>query len=172
MCVFFFKQKTAYEMQRGLVGSEMCIRDSINAEYMGRSGIPYFREKIEFGNKESLMVNNGFRIPEPLNPRATTAKMYYSERKKPFHLPAPVEKKRVQMLEDPVWNEKRFTGEDVQRITWFNQNVIEVDPEGPHHGRGSSPKAEKIHRYTDMLRKGDKQEKHEKALQELSLIHI
>eukprot|EP00831_Metopus_contortus_P028958 TRINITY_DN23923_c0_g1_i1.p1 TRINITY_DN23923_c0_g1~~TRINITY_DN23923_c0_g1_i1.p1 ORF type:complete len:202 (-),score=55.00 TRINITY_DN23923_c0_g1_i1:22-627(-) len=34
---FFFKQKTAYEMQRGLVGSEMCIRDSINAEYMGRT---------------------------------------------------------------------------------------------------------------------------------------
>eukprot|EP00831_Metopus_contortus_P040698 TRINITY_DN31882_c0_g1_i1.p1 TRINITY_DN31882_c0_g1~~TRINITY_DN31882_c0_g1_i1.p1 ORF type:complete len:127 (-),score=14.89 TRINITY_DN31882_c0_g1_i1:99-479(-) len=27
---FFFKQKTAYEMQRGLVGSEMCIRDSLN----------------------------------------------------------------------------------------------------------------------------------------------
>eukprot|EP00831_Metopus_contortus_P074778 TRINITY_DN68333_c0_g1_i1.p2 TRINITY_DN68333_c0_g1~~TRINITY_DN68333_c0_g1_i1.p2 ORF type:complete len:115 (-),score=34.88 TRINITY_DN68333_c0_g1_i1:32-376(-) len=26
---FFFKQKTAYEMQRGLVGSEMCIRDSL-----------------------------------------------------------------------------------------------------------------------------------------------
>ena len=25
---FFFKQKTAYEMQRSLVGSEMCIRDS------------------------------------------------------------------------------------------------------------------------------------------------
>eukprot|EP00831_Metopus_contortus_P041942 TRINITY_DN33016_c0_g1_i1.p2 TRINITY_DN33016_c0_g1~~TRINITY_DN33016_c0_g1_i1.p2 ORF type:complete len:113 (-),score=20.54 TRINITY_DN33016_c0_g1_i1:242-580(-) len=34
MAFFFFKQKTAYEMQRGLVGSEMCIRDS-NAEYMG-----------------------------------------------------------------------------------------------------------------------------------------
>eukprot|EP00831_Metopus_contortus_P048764 TRINITY_DN39918_c0_g1_i1.p2 TRINITY_DN39918_c0_g1~~TRINITY_DN39918_c0_g1_i1.p2 ORF type:complete len:106 (+),score=29.49 TRINITY_DN39918_c0_g1_i1:47-364(+) len=28
MLFFFFKQKTAYEMQRGLVGSEMCIRDS------------------------------------------------------------------------------------------------------------------------------------------------
>eukprot|EP00831_Metopus_contortus_P061572 TRINITY_DN5344_c0_g1_i2.p2 TRINITY_DN5344_c0_g1~~TRINITY_DN5344_c0_g1_i2.p2 ORF type:complete len:183 (-),score=23.39 TRINITY_DN5344_c0_g1_i2:280-828(-) len=27
---FFFKQKTAYEMQRGLVGSEMCIRDRIH----------------------------------------------------------------------------------------------------------------------------------------------
>ena len=29
MCwFFFFKQKTAYEMLRRLVGSEMCIRDS------------------------------------------------------------------------------------------------------------------------------------------------
>eukprot|EP00658_Telonema_sp_P-2_P008626 TRINITY_DN13261_c0_g1_i1.p1 TRINITY_DN13261_c0_g1~~TRINITY_DN13261_c0_g1_i1.p1 ORF type:complete len:196 (-),score=46.49 TRINITY_DN13261_c0_g1_i1:356-943(-) len=39
---FFFKQKTAYEMLRSLVGSEMCIRDSINAEY-GRSVniVPY-----------------------------------------------------------------------------------------------------------------------------------
>ena len=27
--VFFFKQKTAYEIQYGLVGSEMCIRDSL-----------------------------------------------------------------------------------------------------------------------------------------------
>ncbi|GAB5758902.1 hypothetical protein JMUB7519_28120 [Staphylococcus aureus] len=25
----FFKQKTAYEMQRSLVGSEMCIRDRV-----------------------------------------------------------------------------------------------------------------------------------------------
>src|SRR5678816_837046 len=29
---FFFKQKTAYEMLRSLVGSEMCIRDSLKAE--------------------------------------------------------------------------------------------------------------------------------------------
>src|SRR5428012_19599 len=27
MCVFFFKQKTAYEIMPSLVGSEMCIRD-------------------------------------------------------------------------------------------------------------------------------------------------
>ena len=27
---FFFKQKTAYEMQRSLVGSEMCIRDRLH----------------------------------------------------------------------------------------------------------------------------------------------
>ena len=30
---FFFKQKTAYEMLRSLVGSEMCIRDSESLEY-------------------------------------------------------------------------------------------------------------------------------------------
>ena len=29
VCVFFFTQKTAYEMLRSLVGSEMCIRDSL-----------------------------------------------------------------------------------------------------------------------------------------------
>ena len=28
---FFFKQKTAYEMLRSLVGSEMCIRDRSRA---------------------------------------------------------------------------------------------------------------------------------------------
>ena len=27
--IFFFKQKTAYEIQYGLVGSEMCIRDRL-----------------------------------------------------------------------------------------------------------------------------------------------
>eukprot|EP00826_Nyctotherus_ovalis_P026091 TRINITY_DN20362_c0_g1_i1.p2 TRINITY_DN20362_c0_g1~~TRINITY_DN20362_c0_g1_i1.p2 ORF type:complete len:113 (+),score=21.60 TRINITY_DN20362_c0_g1_i1:15-353(+) len=27
LCVFFFKQKTAYEIMPSLVGSEMCIRD-------------------------------------------------------------------------------------------------------------------------------------------------
>eukprot|EP00831_Metopus_contortus_P044676 TRINITY_DN3582_c0_g1_i2.p1 TRINITY_DN3582_c0_g1~~TRINITY_DN3582_c0_g1_i2.p1 ORF type:complete len:256 (-),score=63.29 TRINITY_DN3582_c0_g1_i2:196-963(-) len=34
MCIFFFffKQKTAYEMQRGLVGSEMCIRDRVSTQ--------------------------------------------------------------------------------------------------------------------------------------------
>ena len=31
--VFFFKQKTAYEMLRSLVGSEMCIRDRFMATF-------------------------------------------------------------------------------------------------------------------------------------------
>ena len=32
-CCVFFKQKTAYEMLRSLVGSEMCIRDSVGGDY-------------------------------------------------------------------------------------------------------------------------------------------
>ena len=35
MFFFFFKQKTAYEMLRSLVGSEMCIRDSEQAVRAG-----------------------------------------------------------------------------------------------------------------------------------------
>src|SRR5450756_2781437 len=31
MFFFFFKQKTAYEIMPSLVGSEMCIRDSLHA---------------------------------------------------------------------------------------------------------------------------------------------
>eukprot|EP00658_Telonema_sp_P-2_P063838 TRINITY_DN5264_c0_g1_i3.p1 TRINITY_DN5264_c0_g1~~TRINITY_DN5264_c0_g1_i3.p1 ORF type:complete len:266 (-),score=46.10 TRINITY_DN5264_c0_g1_i3:163-960(-) len=33
---FFFKQKTAYEMLRSLVGSEMCIRDRVSTQSTGR----------------------------------------------------------------------------------------------------------------------------------------
>ena len=33
---FFFKQKTAYEMLRSLVGSEMCIRDRGKPKPNGR----------------------------------------------------------------------------------------------------------------------------------------
>ena len=35
---FFFKQKTAYEMLRSLVGSEMCIRDSDREAYRAGPG--------------------------------------------------------------------------------------------------------------------------------------
>ena len=47
--IFFFKQKTAYEMLRSLVGSEMCIRDSwgiriereIKTSYRYKSLVPF-----------------------------------------------------------------------------------------------------------------------------------
>ena len=37
---FFFKQKTAYEMLRSLVGSEMCIRDSRDDLPGAQAGAP------------------------------------------------------------------------------------------------------------------------------------
>eukprot|EP00831_Metopus_contortus_P075630 TRINITY_DN69418_c0_g1_i2.p2 TRINITY_DN69418_c0_g1~~TRINITY_DN69418_c0_g1_i2.p2 ORF type:complete len:148 (-),score=38.34 TRINITY_DN69418_c0_g1_i2:153-596(-) len=55
-CFFFFKQKTAYEMQRGLVGSEMCIRDSINAEYMGHESIREIEEILQSGIIEQIIL--------------------------------------------------------------------------------------------------------------------
>eukprot|EP00831_Metopus_contortus_P056011 TRINITY_DN47621_c0_g1_i1.p1 TRINITY_DN47621_c0_g1~~TRINITY_DN47621_c0_g1_i1.p1 ORF type:complete len:125 (-),score=33.31 TRINITY_DN47621_c0_g1_i1:141-515(-) len=57
---FFFKQKTAYEMQRGLVGSEMCIRDRVmGKDYSGEQkrflwdikidGDPHCKNFIPYG---------------------------------------------------------------------------------------------------------------------------
>ena len=37
---FFFKQKTAYEMLRSLVGSEMCIRDRNTGAGGSRTSVP------------------------------------------------------------------------------------------------------------------------------------
>ena len=36
--MLLFKQKTAYEIEDGLVGSEMCIRDSVDDEKIGVAG--------------------------------------------------------------------------------------------------------------------------------------
>ena len=44
MVFFFFKQKTAYEMLRSLVGSEMCIRD----RYAGRDVLPLWVADMDF----------------------------------------------------------------------------------------------------------------------------
>ena len=38
--IFFFKQKTAYEMLRSLVGSEMCIRDRVYSVKFGNALSP------------------------------------------------------------------------------------------------------------------------------------
>eukprot|EP00658_Telonema_sp_P-2_P005765 TRINITY_DN12176_c0_g1_i4.p1 TRINITY_DN12176_c0_g1~~TRINITY_DN12176_c0_g1_i4.p1 ORF type:complete len:145 (+),score=64.66 TRINITY_DN12176_c0_g1_i4:118-552(+) len=46
---FFFKQKTAYEMLRSLVGSEMCIRDRYQRRVRGVS------QAVMSGKKESVI---------------------------------------------------------------------------------------------------------------------
>ena len=39
VCSFFFKQKTSYDIYYGLVGSEMCIRDSPVMLEIGREAV-------------------------------------------------------------------------------------------------------------------------------------
>eukprot|EP00831_Metopus_contortus_P047556 TRINITY_DN38410_c0_g1_i1.p1 TRINITY_DN38410_c0_g1~~TRINITY_DN38410_c0_g1_i1.p1 ORF type:complete len:195 (+),score=31.57 TRINITY_DN38410_c0_g1_i1:22-606(+) len=48
ICVFFFKQKTAYEMQRGLVGSEMCIRDRYKRAWIILDSIESYNKYFRF----------------------------------------------------------------------------------------------------------------------------
>eukprot|EP00831_Metopus_contortus_P002083 TRINITY_DN10772_c0_g1_i3.p3 TRINITY_DN10772_c0_g1~~TRINITY_DN10772_c0_g1_i3.p3 ORF type:complete len:144 (+),score=21.76 TRINITY_DN10772_c0_g1_i3:108-539(+) len=58
---FFFKQKTAYEMQRGLVGSEMCIRDRYIASVLAsvtRDGTVLERNEQRAVQRDSLRKGN------------------------------------------------------------------------------------------------------------------
>ena len=52
---FFFKQKTAYEMLRSLVGSEMCIRDSFNTAYHSFVPAVVSREQLVQANSKLSM---------------------------------------------------------------------------------------------------------------------
>ena len=63
--VFFFKQKTAYEMLRSLVGSEMCIRDSLNGRPTSRSNVAHFMTEL-IENTE-LWSTWKFRMPVIMN---------------------------------------------------------------------------------------------------------
>jgi len=53
---FFFKQKTAYEMLRSLVGSEMCIRDrqSLLGAQMGQLSCDLARSRALINLYQSL----------------------------------------------------------------------------------------------------------------------
>ena len=50
---FFFKQKTAYEIGSGLVGSEMCIRDRYY-EYYGLTP-----DKLDHAKSDALIMHPG-----------------------------------------------------------------------------------------------------------------
>eukprot|EP00831_Metopus_contortus_P028055 TRINITY_DN23421_c0_g1_i2.p1 TRINITY_DN23421_c0_g1~~TRINITY_DN23421_c0_g1_i2.p1 ORF type:complete len:240 (+),score=39.05 TRINITY_DN23421_c0_g1_i2:19-738(+) len=95
---FFFKQKTAYEMQRGLVGSEMCIRD----RYQRRvHGLPQI--KIN-----SVGQDNNFRNEENISNEYQLVSSHYSPLLQiPQKYPKPLTKKsRVenQQLSGPILN--------------------------------------------------------------------
>ena len=56
---FFFKQKTAYEMLRSLVGSEMCIRDRSVGNYFliaDQLNYPAIKPVNKFYNKSIILM--------------------------------------------------------------------------------------------------------------------
>ena len=55
--VFFFKQKTAYEMLRSLVGSEMCIRDSSTGMAVAKFTLAV--DRGIYGEKKQEAINQG-----------------------------------------------------------------------------------------------------------------
>ncbi len=55
LCIFFFKQKTAYEMLRSLVGSEMCIRDRTTG-VSGRLGTRLGLQVLEYRDRTKVLI--------------------------------------------------------------------------------------------------------------------
>ena len=51
---FFFKQKTAYEMLRSLVGSEMCIRDSFTPAMREADDVCFIGSSLFVDTAEAL----------------------------------------------------------------------------------------------------------------------
>ena len=70
--VFFFKQKTAYEIMPSLVGSEMCIRDRVKIEDNGK-GMP--EETVTILNQPDYHREDHFGI-ENVRKRL---RLYYGE---------------------------------------------------------------------------------------------
>eukprot|EP00658_Telonema_sp_P-2_P058656 TRINITY_DN47169_c0_g1_i1.p1 TRINITY_DN47169_c0_g1~~TRINITY_DN47169_c0_g1_i1.p1 ORF type:complete len:105 (+),score=24.52 TRINITY_DN47169_c0_g1_i1:17-331(+) len=67
---FFFKQKTAYEMLRSLVGSEMCIRDRCG--WVGVQGAPSrYLEVPLVGANTRLLLTYCNKLIEPYKCRIT-----------------------------------------------------------------------------------------------------
>eukprot|EP00658_Telonema_sp_P-2_P070842 TRINITY_DN60228_c0_g1_i2.p1 TRINITY_DN60228_c0_g1~~TRINITY_DN60228_c0_g1_i2.p1 ORF type:complete len:194 (-),score=66.33 TRINITY_DN60228_c0_g1_i2:116-697(-) len=76
---FFFKQKTAYEMLRSLVGSEMCIRDSSNAslglsdEWLERAQKLFPKPQKQPQSGEEDPPEHGPPSPVPESPEPKTS---------------------------------------------------------------------------------------------------
>eukprot|EP00658_Telonema_sp_P-2_P012044 TRINITY_DN14594_c0_g1_i1.p1 TRINITY_DN14594_c0_g1~~TRINITY_DN14594_c0_g1_i1.p1 ORF type:complete len:576 (+),score=105.86 TRINITY_DN14594_c0_g1_i1:22-1749(+) len=66
-CFFFFKQKTAYEMLRSLVGSEMCIRDRYQRRVRGQCCTCMEHIRRIFARRQQHGNLPGLRFVEPNN---------------------------------------------------------------------------------------------------------
>ena len=98
-----------------------------NFGLMGRKKLPYEFQSFDFGNEESLLVHSGFKAPEPSNPKLTDIKELYVKHKKPFLLPSVIKQPYSSQLEDYVWSEKVFTGEDIKQNNWYKTKAPKSD---------------------------------------------
>ena len=73
--VFFFKQKTAYEMLRSLVGSEMCIRDRSGAGQSARLVVA--GRSARRGDSDPFLVGLAHRL-DPVSYTHLTLPTIYS----------------------------------------------------------------------------------------------
>ncbi|CZR93967.1 preprotein translocase subunit SecA [Clostridioides difficile] len=67
--VFFFKQKTAYEIRLSLVGSEMCIRDRFTGRLM-------FGRRYSEGLHQAIEAKEGLKIQRESKTLATVTVSY------------------------------------------------------------------------------------------------
>ncbi len=84
--VFFFKQRTAYEMLRSLVGSEMCIGDRIWPLHLERSdwaSIPVDRIPFKFLAKSMGFESGKGRAHE--TPEHLVCRLLLEKKKKNTH---------------------------------------------------------------------------------------
>ena len=61
MTIFFFKQRTAYDSEYGLVGSEMCIRDSLQTDAWPSFGLkddPAYPVRVHFAPRACLLYTS------------------------------------------------------------------------------------------------------------------
>ena len=75
--MFFFKQKTAYEMLKSLVGSEMCIRDrthAAEASYNNHWGVPLTLARMPV-DTDFAVIEIGMNHPGEIAPLARLAKL-------------------------------------------------------------------------------------------------
>ena len=116
---FFFKQKTAYEIQYGLVGSEMCIRDS---NYSVGAIQPYeykyyidFAKKIKGKELKYIIIASDFFGTRTIAVSYTHLTLPTSDLVQISVVAVSLKKKKEQKTEDV--QRVDHTGEDRSRLT-------------------------------------------------------
>eukprot|EP00825_Cyclidium_porcatum_P010543 TRINITY_DN15399_c0_g1_i2.p2 TRINITY_DN15399_c0_g1~~TRINITY_DN15399_c0_g1_i2.p2 ORF type:complete len:104 (-),score=4.70 TRINITY_DN15399_c0_g1_i2:109-420(-) len=72
---FFFKQKTAYEIMPSLVGSEMCIRDSLSSLHRQYKSLLLYIYLFQKGSRRKYPDKCHYQVP-PLSSYSSSPQLY------------------------------------------------------------------------------------------------